>query len=237
MNYDMKEYNKMNYDIKILKRFWSKVTIPDDYIQQCWLWTGKLNDRGYGSIFILGKQTRVHRFVYECYNGPIPNGLLVRHTCDIRNCVNPNHLLTGTSQDNVNDMINRNRIAHGEKQGISILTEHDVKFILNALLNNSYSSQQLAKIYNVKRATINGISRGKSWKRVYNQFSDNEKEKIRYNVSNNAGNSRVISPQDVILMRDIYKNNKISYSKIAKQFGIATMTAYNIINKKSWAHV
>lgn len=232
----MEDYNKMNYTTKILKRFWSKVIISDDYINQCWIWTGYINN-GYGSVYVNGKQIRAHIFSYQSYNGPFLKNLLIRHTCDIKTCVNPNHLLIGTHQDNMDDAVERNKIAHGEKQGISILTENKAKFILISLLNDTYSSRQLANMFGVKRTTINKISSGRNWKRVYDTFSNDEKKKIRYNISNNAGNPRVISPNDVKLMREIFENNKISYDKIANQFNIATMTAYNIINRKSWKHI
>lgn len=49
------------------------------------------------------------RVSYEFYKGPIPRGQLVRHTCDCHYCVNPDHLVAGTHQDNTDDMLNRGR--------------------------------------------------------------------------------------------------------------------------------
>ncbi len=77
-------------------------------ITNCWEWFGTKND-GYGQITYNGKKFRAHRISYELYIGPIPEGLIVRHTCDNPPCVNPAHLLVGTCTDNSRDMINRGR--------------------------------------------------------------------------------------------------------------------------------
>jgi HNH endonuclease len=78
----------------------------------CWEWNGKRNKYNYGRFTAKGlgiSETMAHRVMYEFFIGPIPDGLLVRHKCDNPPCVNPAHLLVGTYQDNVNDMMERGR--------------------------------------------------------------------------------------------------------------------------------
>lgn len=56
-----------------------------------------------------GKTVRAHRASYKFYRGPIPDGLWVLHRCDVRCCINPDHLWLGTHQDNVDDMMAKGR--------------------------------------------------------------------------------------------------------------------------------
>jgi hypothetical protein len=50
-----------------------------------------------------------HRFSYEMHVGPIPDGMMVLHSCDNSRCVNPAHLSIGTQTENMLDMHKRNR--------------------------------------------------------------------------------------------------------------------------------
>ncbi len=78
----------------------------------CWIWTASTTKGGYGKIG-RGRQDEgtidAHRLAYELYVGPIPVGMVVRHKCDVKLCVNPDHLELGTHADNVNDTMSRGR--------------------------------------------------------------------------------------------------------------------------------
>lgn len=84
------------------RRFWSKVN--KDGPGGCWLWTGLLDQAGYGQLKINGRQVKAHRFVYELLVGAIPEGLHIDHVhargCRHRNCVNPAHLEPVTPSEN-----------------------------------------------------------------------------------------------------------------------------------------
>ncbi len=87
------------------KRFWSKFWKTDN----CWLWTGKVSNKGYGLVSHLHTYWNVHRMSWTLTNGPIPNGLIVMHKCDNPICGNPEHLVLGTYQDNTRDMVAKGR--------------------------------------------------------------------------------------------------------------------------------
>jgi hypothetical protein len=58
-----------------------------------------------------------HRAAYEIFSEPIPDGMILMHTCDVSRCVNPDHLRVGTRADNMADMYSKGRHAHGERHG------------------------------------------------------------------------------------------------------------------------
>lgn len=88
------------------RHFWPKVRKSDG----CWEWTGATNGVGYGQLNVKGKRWSAHRISYEIHIGAIPQGLLVRHRCDNRPCVRPDHLELGTHVDNARDMVERGRV-------------------------------------------------------------------------------------------------------------------------------
>lgn len=75
----------------------------------CWEWARAKTRKGYGHAQKGAIKLRAHRFAFELWNGPIPDGMMVLHSCDNPPCCNPEHLRVGTAKDNVFDMIQRNR--------------------------------------------------------------------------------------------------------------------------------
>ena len=87
--------------------FWKKVDIkgPND----CWEKQGWKDCDGYRFYCYQGREWRAHRLAYTFAKGPIPEGLVVMHSCDNTACCNPAHLSVGTQADNVHDMISKGR--------------------------------------------------------------------------------------------------------------------------------
>ncbi len=84
--------------------------ISTELIQEdCWLYS-KLIMKGYGHLNVYGIKIGAHRISYEIHVGEIPEGMYVCHKCDVRNCVNPNHLFLGTHLDNMRDMAVKNKL-------------------------------------------------------------------------------------------------------------------------------
>jgi hypothetical protein len=68
----------------------------------CWIWQGKdLNESGHARFFVDGQRVLVHRWAYERFVGPIPDGLVLDHLCRKPSCVRPTHLEPVTQPVNV----------------------------------------------------------------------------------------------------------------------------------------
>lgn len=96
---------KLGHERKPAKRFLDKVKL--DAASGCLLWTAAADSWGYGAFWQDGKVLRAHRASYDLFCSAIPEGLLLRHTCDTRLCVHPDHLLPGTIQENAQDFKER----------------------------------------------------------------------------------------------------------------------------------
>lgn len=136
----------------------------------CHIWTGGLNAQGYGMIRMGAKHRRAHRLAWEAANGPIPEGLGLMHSCDVRCCVNPNHLTPAAQADNLKDMFakGRGRIpdVKGERQGSAKLTADDVRKI--RAMDGSVPRKKIAAIFNVDVSNVGLICRRKAWAHVDN---------------------------------------------------------------------
>jgi hypothetical protein len=148
---------------KVLSRFDDSVEkIPES---GCWIF-GQVNEvHGYGIFSVVGKTYRAHRWAYEHFVGPIPDDLVVRHTCDVKCCVNPYHLILGSQQENIADKMRKGRQARGSRQGSSKLSEADLPLIREHLKGyrvGMYS--ELGRKFGVHRAIIARIHSGEIWK-------------------------------------------------------------------------
>lgn len=133
----------------VLERL-ERLSIPEPN-SGCWLWMGSLSKFGYGQIMMPGgKPRRAHRVSYEAHKGPIPPGLDVRHTCDMRCCINPDHLLIGTRKQNMQDALDRGRTARGFRLPHTRFTEAQRE----AIIQDSRPHWKIAEEYGVGKPYV-----------------------------------------------------------------------------------
>ena len=125
--------------------------------ETCWLWIACCGNEGYGQFWVNKKIIKAHRFAYELWIGKIPAGLCVRHKCDNPKCVRPEHLETGSHQDNMNDMIYRGR-CHSK------LTKNDIIEI--RVLSGFFNQTELGKMYSISQTHISNILNNKRWTKL-----------------------------------------------------------------------
>lgn len=129
---------------------------PDD----CWIWTGYKNKKGYGRFYYQGKLESAHRIAFMFESGiPLQECGFVLHKCDNPPCVNPSHLFSGDAQINADDCKSKGRHCFGVRNGRAKLNPRSV---LQIRLSAEPTSV-LANKYGVSSRAINKVKRGESW--------------------------------------------------------------------------
>lgn len=148
----------------------------------CWVFTGSKDRYGYGWFMGAGEK-KAHRASYAIHVAAVPEGMSVLHRCDVRDCVNPEHLFIGTNADNTRDCIQKGRgkfgargvrngmnthpekRSPGSKNGSAMLTEAAVLEI-RVRRARGESCASLGIAFGVGPAAIGHISRRETWKHV-----------------------------------------------------------------------
>lgn len=144
------------------QRFWIKVERrgPDE----CWFWTAALQRDGYAHFTNDDRKTiSAHRRAYEILVGPIPDGMDLLHSCDVRHCVNPAHLRPGSHAENMAEAKARLRHAYGERSYNAKLTEEiviELRRRAKAGANYSVLAREFGHPISAVTCAINGHSWG-----------------------------------------------------------------------------
>lgn len=72
-----------------------------DINTNCWNWKKAKDKSGYGQTGLKGKSYKAHRVFYSVFKGDIEKGMVIDHICKNTSCVNPDHLRSVTSAENV----------------------------------------------------------------------------------------------------------------------------------------
>jgi hypothetical protein len=131
----------------------------------CVIFTGALDRQGYGKIGLKkGVHLQAHRAAYRIYKGSIPDGLIVMHKCDVRCCVNPDHLVTGTHKDNTRDMFSKGRekLRWGSSNRYRVLTPD----IVREIRQSADGLKTLADKFGVSVCAVRSARLYQTWKHV-----------------------------------------------------------------------
>lgn len=160
----------LRYTRSIISRL-EYLSIPEPN-SGCWIWLGAVNSGGYGTIRIGPKTRLAHRVMVEQVRGQIPDGMLVCHSCDVPPCINPDHLWLGSSQDNSDDCVKKNRFPNrkGDAHPRAGLTDQMVEEIIG-FLELGVRIRELGGHYGVSKDVIRNIKHKKSWSHLVGRHS------------------------------------------------------------------
>ncbi len=204
---------------EVIDRFWSKVDKAPGHGPwgDCWLWTGYTKSDGYGSLKYHKRLYSAHRFAWMVQIGEIPDGegwhgTVIRHRCDIRNCVKPEHLELGTQFENIQDRDRRGRHvpSKGDRNGSHTKPE-----------SRAFGDR------NGSRKHPERLSRGDT------HYSRTQPERIPRGERNGLSK---LADEQVLLLREKRKHGAM-LRELASEFGVSISTAGKIVNYQLWAHL
>jgi hypothetical protein len=148
----------------------AKFLLKTDCSGDCWIWQGAPASNGYGR-FNLERRSQIsaHVAAYRLFVGEVPAGLYVCHRCDVKMCVNPDHLFLGKPADNVADMDAKQRrrtVALSGQRHWKTAERAWKKLTPDKAREIRYSTtptRLLAEQYGISKGTVRAVRRGATW--------------------------------------------------------------------------
>ncbi len=148
-------------------RFLKKIHIVDDKAS-CWNWTASTRDGRYGCFGLAKKIFKANRVAFELFHGAIPYGHYVLHHCDNTLCVRPEHLFSGTQQDNMDDMVLKARSSRvakttGSSHGMSKLNDSQAL----SIFMDARQQMAIAIDFQITKGLVSQIKNKRIWKHIH----------------------------------------------------------------------
>lgn len=181
------------------------------------------NTRRYGDIFSDQGRMSAHRAAYIAVNGPIPDGLMVRHKCDRKNCVEPTHLEVGTGAQNERDKRRQGRRVTrnaGEANASAHLTRADV-VALRREARTGASIRDIAAARGLPYSRVRSAVRGQTWALV------TEEPPVPNNYRWSKPSPRRL-PADARATSLALAADGLTLEEIARALGCARLTAWRL---------
>lgn len=163
-----KAIQNMLFEEKQIYKFLNNLELKEN---GCIEYIGNIDSQGYGRIRIGSKENNIrigaHRWALQFVAGGVilPPEIFVCHKCDNPACVAPDHLFPGTRQDNIDDMVAKDRSA------ISFGNSKLDWDIIDDIRTSKLNGVELAEKYNVAKSTISEIRNHLIWKEEHRHIA------------------------------------------------------------------
>lgn len=201
----------------------------------CWIYGGR--EDIYGQIQMGDKSSMTaHRFSFEHFHQKIRPGLFVCHKCDVKGCVNPEHLYEGTHEDNTSDIVDRKRNQSNNHARVGKIRPVGNRFKNGRVLSpdmkqrmkaeyesGRFTQMELAKRYRVSQAMVSKVARG--------QYDE------AYRPSPNGGQKRTgffrrkMQPETYLEVYELYKTGEFTQMQLAEKFNCTQTHISKIVHQ------
>lgn len=119
---------------------------------------------GYPLIRRNGKTIKESIYVYIQHYGHIEDGMVIKHKCDNKLCIEITHLEEGTYSSNTREAVERGLIKTGERSGLAYLLNNDILVIKDRYAKGE-SQTSLALEYGVSQSHLSKVINGRARRR------------------------------------------------------------------------
>lgn len=228
-----------NTDANVEERFWKYVTKGKS--SECWIWESAILPNGYGVLWIGDNEKYkptskyVHRISWIIHYDSIPKDHLVCHRCDVRACVNPEHLFVGTPADNSKDMVIKERSR-------SDFSAQQVAEMRRLYLSGKHPTQEIAKMYAVSRWNVLNAIKGNTWSHIPlpkdfgESYPDSKQAYKQLTEQKRMAGRQAIAKLSIKKADDIRMLYRRGYTQdqIASQYGVDISTISRVVNGLIW---
>lgn len=193
---------------------------------------------GYYRFKVKGKNVSAHRLMYQIHHPDEDiDAKQICHRCDNPGCVVPEHLFSGTTQENTADKVNKGRQQKGSDVVISKLIESEIVEMMNLTLSGHFTSYEaIAEHYDITKVNVGLIINQKTWKHITKDF---DMAKVKSLLDNHFGSKHPTAAFNNDQVRDVQlrlKNGE-SQQNIANFYNVRQGTISNISTGKSYQDV
>jgi hypothetical protein len=136
-------------------------------MKPCKIWNGYKTKEGYGLVCRstngVKKTWTIHRYAWVQANGPIPDGVDVCHSCDIRSCYELSHLFLGTRKVNMEDCKSKGRNAKQLRHGSAKISVEMAERIKARYAGGGVSQRAVAAEFGVVQGQVYQVLSGNHW--------------------------------------------------------------------------
>ena len=243
-------------DIKLtdkdIARFWGYVARSADYPEDaCWEWLGACSGARYGVFWAGGTTISAHKVAWMISNKQdVPDGLVVRHSCDNRPCCRPSHLSLGTAFENGQDRARGRKYlklgthksgieyrpsGRGETAGRVSLTREQVIEIRKRRSDTGATYVELAAEFGVGESTIGSVVQRLTWGFLGDDGVELYPPKPG-RVGENHHKAKLTNEQ-VREIRRLFSDEGLTYQELGRRFGITDKNAGMIVRRVTWRHI